>query len=181
VEPVERERAGKSRHTIELFLAVVLLSWALVFLGYQMGSTGANRQTREVTAAPKVTEASARPELASVAVAASAATLTPSPNPMRPTTPVRTATPKSTSARVAPSMDSGMVLQVGAMKLEDNAAAMAQELRKRKFPAMVFRRGNDKLYRVAVGPYSDTDSTAKVKEQLEKQGFKPLMQRWAGE
>jgi len=78
-------------------------------------------------------------------------------------------------------MDSGMVLQVGAMKLEDNAAAMAQELRKRKFPAMVFRRGNDKLYRVAVGPYSDTDSTAKVKEQLEKQGFKPLMQRWAGE
>ena len=69
----------------------------------------------------------------------------------------------------------------GAMKLEDNAAAMAQDLRKRKFPALVFRHGNDKLYRVAVGPYSDTDSTAKAKEQLEKQGFKPLLQRWAGE
>jgi cell division septation protein DedD len=78
-------------------------------------------------------------------------------------------------------MDSGLVLQVGAMKLEDNASALAQDLRKKKFPAMVFRHGNDKLYRVAVGPYSDADSTAKVKEQLEKQGFKPLLQRWAGE
>lgn len=78
-------------------------------------------------------------------------------------------------------MDSGVVLQVGAMKVEDNAAAMAQELRKKKFPAVVFRHGNDKLYRVAVGPYSDADSTAKVKEQLEKEGFKPLLQRWAKE
>jgi cell division septation protein DedD len=78
-------------------------------------------------------------------------------------------------------MDSGVVLQVGAMKVEDNAAAMAQELRKKKFPAVVFRHGNDKLYRVAVGPYGDADSTAKVKEQLEREGFKPLLQRWAKE
>jgi len=78
-------------------------------------------------------------------------------------------------------MDSGVVLQVGAMKLEDNAAAMAQELRKKKFPAVVFRHGHDKLYRVAVGPYGDADSTAKVKEQLQKEGFKPLLQRWAKE
>jgi cell division septation protein DedD len=70
---------------------------------------------------------------------------------------------------------------VGAMKLEDNAAAMAQELRKKRFPAVVFRHGSDRLYRVAVGPYSDADSTAKVKGQLEKEGFKPLLQRWAKE
>ena len=44
-------RAGKSRHTIELVLAVVLLTWALVFLGYQMGSTGANQSTRDLSAA----------------------------------------------------------------------------------------------------------------------------------
>ena len=181
--PVEHERSGKSRYSIELFLAVVFLSWALVFLGYRMGSTGATRQTREVAAAPQVTEAAARPELASVAVAAPAATLTPMPSlkPTRAPTEVRTATPKTASARVAPAMDASLVLQVGAMKLEDNAAAMAQELRKKKFPAMVFRHGNDKLYRVAVGPYGDSDATAKVKEQLEKQGFKPMLQRWAWE
>jgi cell division septation protein DedD len=178
--PEGRERTGKSRHTIELFLAVVVLSWALVFLGYQMGSTGASRQTREVTGAPKVTAASSKPEMASV-VAEPAPTVVPATSPTRTTVPARTATPKTVSAPAASSMDSGLVLQVGAMKLEDNASALAQDLRKKKFPAMVFRHGNDKLYRVAVGPYSDADSTAKVKEQLEKQGFKPLLQRWAGE
>jgi len=175
-----RERTGKSRYSIELFLAVVILSWALVFLGYQMGSTGASRQNREVTTAAKVAEATSKPELASAGSLPVTAVPAPSLMPAPVRTPKRTAAP----ARVAPaatSMDAGVVLQVGAMKLEDNAAAMAQELRKKKFPAVVFRHGSDRLYRVAVGPYSDADSTAKVKEQLEKEGFKPLLQRWAKE
>jgi cell division septation protein DedD len=180
--PAGRERSGKARYSIELFVAVVILSWALVFLGYQMGSTGASRQSRENTAAAKVTEASSRPQEAS-AVGLPAASL---PGPTA--APARTSTRTQAAPRVAPasasagpSVDSGIVLQVGAMKLEGNAAAMAQELRKKKFPAVVFRHGNDKLYRVAVGPYGDADSTVKVKQQLEKQGFEPLLQRWAKE
>ncbi len=175
---VGREHAGKSRYSLELFLAVVVLSCALIFLGYQMGSSGASRQSREVTSAPKVTEASSKPEVASAAALPEPAA-TPAPASARTT--ARTPAPMRTAAPTGPSMDSGVVLQVGAMKVEDNAAAMAQELRKKKFPAVVFRHGNDKLYRVAVGPYSNTDSTAKVKEQLEKEGFKPLLQRWAKE
>ncbi len=175
---VGRERAGKARYSLELFLAVVVLSCALIFLGYQMGSTGASRQSREVTSAPKVTEASSKPEVASVAALPEPAAM-PAPAPARTT--VRTPAPTRTAAPAGPSMDSGVVLQVGAMKMEDNAAAMAQELRKKKFPAVVFRHGGDRLFRVAVGPYSDADSTAKVKEQLEKEGFKPLLQRWAKE
>jgi cell division septation protein DedD len=171
---VGRERAGKSRYSLELFLAVVVLSCALIFLGYQMGSTGASRQSREVTSAP--TEASSKPEAASAAALPEPAA---TPAPARTT--ARTPVPMRTAAPTGPSMASGVVLQVGAMKVEDNAAAMAQELRKKKFPAVVFRHGNDKLYRVAVGPYGDADSTAKVKEQLEKEGFKPLLQRWAKE
>ena len=175
---VGRERAGRSRYSLELFLAVVVLSCALIFLGYQMGTTGASRQSREVTSAPKVTEVSSKPEVASAAALPEPAA-TPAPAPAR--TAARTPAPTRTAAPTGPSMDSGVVLQVGAMKVEDNAAAMAQELRKKKFPAVVFRHGNDKLYRVAVGPYGDADSTAKVKEQLEKEGFKPLLQRWAKE
>jgi len=185
-----RERGGKIRYSIELFVAVVILSWALVFLGYQMGSTGASRQSRE-TAAPKVTEASSRPEESlAVASAASLSAPTPTPKlaPVPASVPARTSNRAPAVPRVAaaslsagPAMDSGIVLQVGAMKLEDNAAAMAQELRKKKFPAVVFRHGNEKLYRVVVGPYGDADSTVKVKQQLEKEGFKPLLQRWAKE
>ena len=156
--------AGKSRHTIELILAVVLLSWALVYLGYQMGSTGFNRMGRELSAMTKGNEAPSKAMLASVEASPAP---TPTPNP---------------SLSPIPSLgDSGVVLQVGAMKLEENADAMAQDLRKRNFPAIVFRHGNDRLYRVAVGPYSDADSTAKVKEQLEKEGFQPIQQRWAPE
>ena len=175
-----RERAGKSRYSLELFLAVAVLSCALIFLGYQMGTTGASRQSREVTSASKGTEASSKPEVVSAAALPEpAVTTAPAPAPAR--TPARAPAPMRTAAPTGPSMDSGVVLQVGAMKLEDNAAAMAQELRKKKFPAVVFRHGHDKLYRVAVGPYGDADSTAKVKEQLEKEGFKPLLQRWAKE
>jgi cell division septation protein DedD len=178
--PLGRERAGKSRYSVELFLAVAVLSCALIFLGYQMGTTGASRQSREVTSASKGTEASSKPEVVSAAALPEPAmTTVPAPAPAR--TPARAPAPMRTAAPTGPSMDSGVVLQVGAMKLEDNAAAMAQELRKKKFPAVVFRHGHDKLYRVAVGPYGDADSTAKVKEQLEKEGFKPLLQRWVKE
>jgi cell division septation protein DedD len=174
-------RTSKTRYSVELFLAVVVLSWALVFLGYQMGSTGVSRQNREVTAATKDAGAGSKLEFASAASLPATALPTPSFAPATARPPKRTPAPTSVAALVAASMDSGVVLQVGAMKLEDNAAAMAQELRKRKFPAVVFRHGSDRLYRVAVGPYSDVDSTAKVKGQLEKEGFKPLLQRWAKE
>ncbi len=151
---------GKSRHTIELILAVVLLSWALVYLGYQMGSTGFNRVGREITAATKGNEAPSKALVSSVEAS-------PAPNP-----------PLSATPAVG---DSGMVLQVGAMKLEENADAMAQDLQKRNFPGFVFRHGGDRLYKVAVGPYSDADSTDKVKDNLEKQGFKPILRRWLPE
>jgi hypothetical protein len=150
---------GKSRHTIELILAVVLLSWALVFLGYQMGSTGFSRIAREVAAVPKGNEAPSKAMLASVEAS-------PAPSESSPTPSVG---------------DAGMVLQVGAMKVEENADAMAQELQKRNFPAFVFRHGGDRLYKVAVGPYGDADSTVKVKDNLEKQGFKPILRRWLPE
>jgi cell division septation protein DedD len=182
--PLGRERAGKSRYSVELFLAVAVLSCALIFLGYQMGTTGASRQSREVTSASKGTEASSKPEVVSAAALPEPAmTTVPAPAPARTPAraPARAPAPMRTAAPTGPSMDSGVVLQVGAMKLEDNAAAMAQELRRKKFPAVVFRHGHDKLYRVAVGPYGDADSTAKVKEQLEKEGFKPLLQRWVKE
>ena len=152
---------GKSRHTIELVLAVVLLSWALVFLGYQMGSTGVSRESKEVAAVPKASEAPSQ-------------ALVPSVEASSPASP-RHVSPALTVG------DAGVVLQVGAMKLEDNAEALAQELQKKKFPAFVFRHGSDRLYRVAIGPYGDTDSTVTVKSSLEKQGFKPILRRWLPE
>jgi SPOR domain/PilZ domain len=152
--------SGKSRHTFELVLAVVLLTWALVYLGFQMGSTGVSRQSKELGTPPKASEASSQALVSSVEA---------SPAPER---------PASSALTVG---DSGVVLQVGAMKLEDNADALAQELQKKNFPAFVFRHGGDRLYRVAIGPYSDAKETLKVKDNLEKQGFQPILRSWVPE
>ena len=152
--------SSKSRHTIELILAVVLLSWALVFLGYQMGSTSLRRQNAS-GAAPEMKES--MPEGSSDGIV--------------PSVQASPALPRETPSAITLG-DSGVVLQVGAMKLEDNADVLAEELQKKNLPAFVFRHGPDQLYRVAVGPFSDAGATAKVKASLEKQGLKPIVRRW---
>jgi SPOR domain len=155
---------SKSRHTLEVILAVVLLSWALVFLGYQMGSTGANREVaREGAARPNaLANAAEMPSKGFVPSVEASSSLTPEEAPLT-------------------VGDTGIVLQVGAMKMENNAEAMAQDLQKQNLPAFVFRHGSDHLYRVAVGPYSDERATVKVRATLEKQGLKPILRRWLPE
>jgi cell division septation protein DedD len=154
--------SGKSRHTIELILAVVLLTWALVYLGYQMGSTGVNRPNGDSSAAPKENDAASKALVASVE-----ASVAPTPTPA----------PREVSPGLSLG-DSGVVLQVGAMRLEDNADAMAQQLQKKNFPAFVFRHGGDRLFRVAIGPFGSMEETVKVRVELEKQGFQPLLRTW---
>jgi cell division septation protein DedD len=152
-----------SRHTFELILAVVLITWALVFLGYQMGSTGVSREApSDGGTATKTNEAPAKNLVRSVEASA-----TPAPARERPS--------------VLTLADTGVVLQVGAMRIEDNAETLAQELQKKNLPAFVFRRGSDHLYHVAVGPYSDAEAAAKVKGNLEKQGLKPILRHWLPE
>jgi cell division septation protein DedD len=226
-------RAGKSRHTIELVLAVVLLTWALVFLGYQMGSTGANQSTRDLSAA-KVGAGAAgankiEPGKAGVAGATTSAEAFPEPSPVPPLvttgkvsipdlkanpkaletppavtgssrrganvaatrapspSPTPTAVVRETAnvtggtqvlAGPTPTVNSGVVLQVGAMKMEGNATALMQDLKKKKFTAFVYRHGNDNLYRVAVGPFGDKDASAKVKAELQKNGYAAITAKW---
>ena len=217
-------RAAKSRHTIELVLAVVLLTWALVFLGYQMGSTGLSRSTHDLTSSkPAAHGASAKtdsgkvgnpstasfasaeafPEMSpvppinpgrgSVSPSNSASLESPVPAPSRTTiaspkvsapTPaashetINPAAGTTVLAGPAPVLSSGVVLQVGAMKMEGNATALMQDLKKKKFSAFVYRHGNDSLYRVAVGPFGDRDSSAKVRSELEKNGYKTITAKW---
>jgi cell division septation protein DedD len=205
-------RPAKSRHTIELVLAVVLLTWALVYLGYQMGSTGASHSTRDLSL-PNATGGSGNPANASantkresgkVGATSSAsfasAEAFPDANPIPPIASGRGSTAASSSASLetpapaphetvnpagttvlagtAPAINSGVVLQVGAMKMEGNATALMQDLKKKKFSAFVYRHGNDNLYRVGVGPFGDRDSSARVKSELQKNGYTAITAKW---
>ncbi|MGA7624701.1 MAG: SPOR domain-containing protein [Candidatus Acidiferrales bacterium] len=64
--------------------------------------------------------------------------------------------------------NSAFVLQVGAMAHKDNADALAESLRKEHFPVFVSKPGTNHLYLVMVGPFHDTGTMAKVKEDLTK-------------
>ncbi len=216
-------RQAKSRHTIELVLAVVLLTWALVYLGYQMGSTGTNHRTRDLNL-PSAISGSGTPANATTkgdsgkigtpsSASFASAEAFPDTNPIPPVTSGRSSTaPNSASletsapsrsmatvprtpppsaretpnpaagttvlAGAAPAMNSGVVLQVGAMKMEGNATALMQDLKRKKFSAFVYRHGNDNLYRVGVGPFGDRDSSAKVKSELQKNGYTAITAKW---
>ncbi len=155
------KRYGKSRHLIGLVLIGVLFSLASIFtMGYYFNSRRKNSRTKEVTAAAKV---SSLPSKSSAAPVTQSPATTPSLNP--------------TISLDLP----GFVLQVGAMAHEENADALAEALRRRNLQAFVFKRGTDRFYIVAVGPFSDADSTVTVKKELEKQGFQAILRHWSPE
>jgi cell division septation protein DedD len=168
------EPAEKGRYPIRLFLAVMLLTWALVFVGYRMGTKNEAPHIAENPAAAGPSENAV--DAASVSdVEAAAPTLMPEPAPKRAMeAPARPAV-------IPPSIERpGFVLQVGAMKREGNADSLAESLQKKKLPAFVFQHG-DHFYRVAVGPFADSGSAARAKNTLEKNGMKAILRRWSPE
>ena len=164
----EKHNYRRLRHRIAIGLALLLLFSVFGFIVYHWRGTRNNPQVTQATAEAKA------PELP-------AEETTPPVEPSAATTPTPTPTPIPISVPT-PRLDlPGFVLQVGAMREEGNADALAHDLQGKHFPAFVFRRGSDRFYRVAVGPYTDKNSPVKVKKELEKQGLKALLKRWVPE
>jgi len=67
------------------------------------------------------------------------------------------------------------LLQVAAVRSEDDARSLMGELRKKKFPAFVQTPQGDKYYRVQVGPYTDQKAVQAAKKGLETAGFKAII------
>jgi cell division septation protein DedD len=66
-------------------------------------------------------------------------------------------------------------LQVVALRTESDAVSVANELRKKRFPAFVQAPQGDKYYRVQVGPYADLKAMQTAKKGLETAGFKAII------
>jgi septal ring-binding cell division protein DamX len=157
-EAFQNQAKGKLRRTLSLILTIAPLSSALVLLGYYLGNRGDYHPSHTLAAAPKL------PELAAPA-------------------PVEAAPPlaaPSTSLPSTLSLDNpGFVLQVAAMQHEDYADALSSSLQKKNFPAFVFKRNSEHLYKVAVGSYPDANSAIAAQHELEKQGFTAILLRWS--
>ena len=153
----EFRRYPTSPYLMLFALGTLSLFSGIVFIRHYPGVAN-HWQGKEIMAAGKVREIPARSSTASVEPP-------PAPTPSLPVT--------------LPLSVPGFVLQVAAMKHEDNADALAKTLQKRNFPAFVFKRGANPFYRVAVGAYSDPDSAHRVKDELKAQGFKSILKHWS--
>jgi len=71
-----------------------------------------------------------------------------------------------------------ILLQVAALRHQSDALAMAELLQKKRFPSFVSApSGNEKLYRVQVGPYADERAADTAKTALDHAGFKAIIKR----
>jgi SPOR domain/PilZ domain len=84
----------------------------------------------------------------------------------------------STTVRGASLGEPGFVLQVAAMKNQENSLALIESLRRMNYPVIVRHRESDHFYYVLVGPFSDADSVAEVKKELKIQGFDAVQMPW---
>ena len=143
---------GTSRYLLWFFLGVLLLSANVIFLRHYARGTGDNRQVIRIPSAGKV-----------IGTVSPGSTVEQSTSAL-----------PGTLSRDLP----GFVLQVAAMKQEDNADALAETLHQRNFPVFVFKRSDSSFYRVAIGVYGDADSALRVKDELEREGFNAILKRW---
>ncbi|MFZ0464646.1 MAG: SPOR domain-containing protein, partial [Candidatus Acidiferrales bacterium] len=78
----------------------------------------------------------------------------------------------------APRMSrNAIVLQVGALRSESDALAMADALQQKGFPAFVIVPTTDSFYRVQVGPFLSQTVGDRAKESLQREGFKAIFRR----
>jgi cell division septation protein DedD len=84
--------------------------------------------------------------------------------------------PPARSPAAAPGIPRGSyLLQVAALRVESDAIAVANDLRKKKFPAFVQTPQGDRYYRVQVGPYTDQKAMQSAKKGLESAGFRAII------
>jgi septal ring-binding cell division protein DamX len=106
------------------------------------------------------------------------------PAPAAPAPQAKTITASAKSAASSPGRSAtatsaiprgSYLLQVVALRTESDAVSVANELRKKKFPAFVQAPQGDKYYRVQVGPYADLKAMQVAKKGLETAGFKAII------
>lgn len=198
------DRVLESRHLVGLFLGVVLLCCVFFTLGYVMGRT--QYGNTPVQAAPverssvssrvpqnaasespsspewdfytdkKTTDVPLKPAATSSRPVGSVAA---SRAPERQPSPVVARSASATPARFRPPTipRGAVVLQVGALKSESDALALADALQKKGFPAFVVAPASDNFFRVQVGPFSTQAIGDKARQSLEREGFNAIYKR----
>jgi hypothetical protein len=158
--PQSPRRRIKLRPQVILLLAVAVFCPGFFLLGHYLPRIMKSQKSQDVMVPPKAHDTPSRDEKSLVNSSA--------------------AETQALPPRIDLDMP-GFVLQVAAMLQEDNADALAVALNRKRFPAFVYRRENDRFYKVAVGPYPDVPSSDQIKSQLQRENYEALLRRWTPE
>jgi DedD protein len=82
----------------------------------------------------------------------------------------------SNSEAVRSSLGSGYLVQIAAVRNQEDAKLLSETLRKQQYPVVVTQPG-DNLFHVQVGPYADLKEAEAIRARLTSAGYNPFLKR----
>jgi cell division septation protein DedD len=178
-------KSGTGKVLFYFFAAVVLCAVSLG-IGYMMGKRSAGPSAVE-TGAPAAqsaaTSGAPKPGASLTADAMPQETAAPEPSPspvaMTPAKPeVKPATKSTKAPEMATNPAKGFMVQVAAVTRQEDADTLAGALRKKKYPVFVLPpAGNDRFYRVQVGPFAEMKDADAMKAKLAGDGYNAIVKK----
>jgi len=74
-------------------------------------------------------------------------------------------------------LGTGYMVQVAAVKKQEDAEALAQALRKKNYPVITINGPNDKFYHVQVGPFAGMKDAEATRNKLIGDGYNPILKK----
>ncbi len=75
-------------------------------------------------------------------------------------------------------LSTGYFVQVAAVSKQEDAEALVDALKKKQYPAFVASSsGNDKLFRVQVGPFAEINDAENMRSRLINDGYNPILKK----
>jgi cell division septation protein DedD len=84
--------------------------------------------------------------------------------------------PPARPAEVRNTLGSGYLVQIAAVRNQDDAKLLSDALRKQQYPVIVAQPG-DKLFHVQVGPYADVKEAEAMRSRLVSAGYNAFLKR----
>jgi cell division septation protein DedD len=86
--------------------------------------------------------------------------------------------PSPSAAPVQPrtTLGGGYLVQIAAVRNQDDARSLSDALRKRQYPVIIAQPG-DKLFHVQVGPYADVKEAEAIRSRLVGEGYNAFLKR----
>jgi cell division septation protein DedD len=91
-------------------------------------------------------------------------------------TPREPAPAKAPPAEVRATLGSGYLVQIAAVRNQDDAKLLSDALQKQKYPVIIAQPG-DKLFHVQVGPYADIKEAEAIRSRLVSAGYNAFLKR----